>query len=838
MFPTIARYQATRLKGYACLVAAALVAGCDSAPVKPEPTVPASATSVTDVNTDNYRRAIRFTDGEKRKYIRNSTLTAHWIGEDDRFWYLRELPDSGKEFVLVDAQTAESSPAFDHAFIANEINVAINLEAEKQAAATDPASGDGADPAEPAVEAKPATAQALPFDTFTYNEAGGIDFTAIDLQFRCSAESCETSEPQQPVFGPLHTVSPDGQWAVYHKDHNLWLKSSDGRIDQALTTDGEDGFGYGVQTGTSTAFITMNRLMGGIAPQVIWSPDSKRILTQHTDERKVGTLSLVEEAPRDGSLRSRTWSMRYAYAGDEHKPMATFVVFNLPDGGRIDVDYPPIDLVYSTMTGPASREVWWHADSMGFGFVHRKAYALGYTLNRVNLETGKVTPVFDRVSDRPSTPGFSTPMPPQVADLANGGMIWYSDESGYGHFYYRDPAGNVTQLTSGDWNANAIARVDEQAEQLYFFGSQAEAEGNPYYYFLYRVDFSGKNLVRLTPEQATHTNNFGDLAGFPKGRFSPSGKYFIDSWSNTTDPGQSELRDSDGKLVKVLETTDISALEADGWNAPQPFEVMATDGVTRLYGTLYFPADFDPSRSYPIIDSIYPGPQVWNDDHRFLGSIYSVLGGPQAVAELGFIAFTVDGRGTLGRSRDFNYPPGVNLLDKAGFLEDHVATIRQLAERHPFIDADRVGIFGWSGGGYASTHAILTYPEVFKVAVSGAGNHDPRTYLPVWGESYQGPFNDDFYKAGSNAHLAKNLQGKLFLVHGALDDNVHPSNTMAVVQALIDADKDFDLLILPNSTHTPGDDTAYFRRRLWDYFVQNLGGMEPPGERMAESKND
>ncbi len=817
--------------GITWLLLVLLVAGCAAAPAGPASTGQETVADPAEVMRAAYRRAERFTDANRSNYILNPSVAPNWFGGNDEFWYLRQLPGAKKEFLRVSAQTGETQPAFDHELVA----AAINREAEiraNSASDNETAQENGSEPAAPehapAAAAEPVTANSLPFDTFSYQDDGSIRFVARGLEFHCNAQACEAAEPKPPVFGPLDTPSPDGQWAVYHKNHNLWLKSADGKIDRPITTDGQDGFGYGTQTGTSTAFLTMNRLIGGIPPQVQWSPDSKRILTQHIDEREVRTLSLVEEAPRDGSLRSRTWTMRYAYAGDEQKPLASFVVFSIPDGGRIDVDYPPIQLVYSTLTGPASREVWWHADSNGFGFAHRKPFALGYSLQRVDLESGKVTTLFDRTSKRTSSPGYSTPMPPQVADLENGGMIWYSDESGYGHFWYRDPAGEVTQLTSGDWNASAITRVDETAEQLYFYGSQPEFEGNPYYYFLYRVDFSGENLVRLTPAQANHTSQFTGLAGNSGNLFSPSGRYFIDSWSTTTDPGRSELRDVDGNLVKVLETTDISALEAEGWTPPQPFEVLAADGVTRLFGTLYFPADFDAGRSYPVIDSIYPGPQVWSDEHSMLRSMYSILGGPQALAELGFIVFTVDGRGTPGRSRDFNFPPGVNLLDKAGFLEDHVATIRQLAERHAYFDAERVGIYGWSGGGYASTHAILTYPDVFKVAVSGAGNHDPRTYLPVWGESYLGPFDNDVYQAGSNAHLAKNLQGKLFLVHGALDDNVHPSNTMAVVQALIDADKDFDLLILPNANHSPGADAAYFRRRLWDYFVDNLAGLEPP----------
>ena len=785
----------------------AIALGCQPPAVDDAPgTVADAAPATVDASLDRamvpaqaYRRAERFLLANAQKYVLNASVTPNWIGEQDRFWYKRALAGGGKRFVTVDAATGDREPSFDHALIAHEL---ARLEEEGGYTET-----------------------TLPFDTFTFNADGGIDFSAEESFYRCTPERCAAAEPRAPPFTPLETPSPDGRWAAYHKGHDLWVRSADSETQVRLTTDGEDGWEYGAQLGTSVAYITMQRLQGGHAPQVKWSPDSTQLLTQRVDEREVKPLSIVEYAPEDGSLRPRTHTMRYAFARDEVKPRGRFVVFDIPGGERTDIDYPDIELTYAALTGPDSREAWWREDGRGFGFVHRSPYARGYSVNRVDLQTGEVTVEFERVSERTSSPGISTPLPPQVVDFADGSIVWFSDESGYGHLYRRDADGNVDQITAGDWNVGKILHVDREAGRLFFLGSQPEAQGNPYHHFIYAVDVDGSDFRRITVSPGNHGSIMSLLAG--QSPFSPSGDYLVASWSTTTDPGRTELLNSRGELVAVLETADTSPLAEQGFIPPEPFTVVAADGRTTLYGTLFFPADFDPRRRYPIIDSIYPGPQIWRDPHAFTGSLFSQFGA-QAMAEVGFVVMTVDGRGTPGRSRDFHFPQGMNLLGSAGSLKDHIAAIEQLAAERTYIDGERVGIYGWSGGGYASTHAILSYPDFFKVAVSGAGNHDPRTYLPIWGESYQGDTDDAFYEAGSNAHLAGNLKGKLLLVHGALDDNVHPGNTYAVVDALIKANRDFDLLILPNAAHSPGEAEPYFLRRQWDYFVTHLLGSRPP----------
>ncbi len=587
--------------------------------------------------------------------------------------------------------------------------------------------------------------------------------------------------------------------------------------DRTLTTTFEEAV-------FSPAGITTS--MSGI-PQVKWSPDSQRFVTMRIDQREVGEISLIEHAPEDGSNRPKTHTWRYAQAADGHKPTGALTVFEASDGSRTDIDYPEMELPWGAITGPDSAEIWWHDDNNGFDFVHRNPFERGYSYHSVRLDNDHIRMLFNRTTKRTSTPGLTMTNPPLAGRLQDGSFIFYSDESSWGHLYRRDGDGAVTQLTTGDWNVLDIVRVDTANGHIYYRRSQPEGDANPYYGYLYSMRLDGSDQRLVTPESIS----FGGMGAWLDDEaemFSPSGQYFVDNFASMENPGTSELRGIDGNLISVLETADISGLEVEGFVPPQSFTTTAADGQTAIYGNLFFPSNFDPSKQYPIIDSIYPGPQVRRVGHDLQSAIYGSYGSPQALAELGFIVMTVDGRGTPGRSRDFIYPPGVNVLSKAGYLEDYIATIKQLAVRHTYIDRERVGIYGWSGGGYASTHAMLTYPNFFKVAVSGAGNHDQRTYIPVWGESYVGRDNGENFDATSNPHLAVNLKGKLYLVYGALDDNVHPANTMQLVEALIRANKDFDLLILPNSHHSLQEDAPYFTRRMWDYFVTHLMGATPP----------
>jgi dipeptidyl aminopeptidase/acylaminoacyl peptidase len=382
-------------------------------------------------------------------------------------------------------------------------------------------------------------------------------------------------------------------------------------------------------------------------------------------------------------------------------------------------------------------------------------------------------------------------------------------------------------LTSGNWAVREILHVQEPKKTVFFVASGREQDQDPYNRHLYRVGFDGTRLKRLTPESGDHNISV-----------SPTGRYFVDTYSRIDSPPITVLRAADGRLVRVLQRGDISRVVAAGWRVPEPFKAKAADGKTDIYGAIYRPSNFDPSRKYPVLDGIYPGPQVIQTPKAF--EVPPAHKNHQAFAELGFIVVVVDGRGGPLRSRAFR-EASYGQMGSAGGLDDHIAALRQLANKYPQFDIDRVGIYGHSGGGYAAARALLLYPDFYKVAVASSGNHDLRSYSAHFIERFQGyPVDVAQYAAQSNPPLAHRLKGKLLLIHGDLDDNVHVSNTLQMADALIAARKDFDLLIMPNRNHAFADlakgadgssaTDPYFIRRRWDFFVRHLLGVTPPAE--------
>jgi dipeptidyl aminopeptidase/acylaminoacyl peptidase len=402
--------------------------------------------------------------------------------------------------------------------------------------------------------------------------------------------------------------------------------------------------------------------------------------------------------------------------------------------------------------------------------------------------------------------------------FASNEVIWFSERDNWGQLYLYDlKTGKLKhQITTGEGNVTQVLRVDEPARTLFFLGVGREKGRDPYFTHFYRIGMDGKGLQLLTPEDANHEIALSD-----------SGKYFVDSYSRPDVPAVAVIRDADGKPVMELEKADISKLVAAGWKPPTPFTVKGRDGSTDIYGLMYKPSTLDPSRKYPIVVSIYPGPQSGSVGSR---SFSPARGDTQALAELGFIVVQMDGMGTPGRSKKFHEAYYGDMGDNT--LPDQVAGVKQLAGRHAWIDIDRVGIYGHSGGGFASTAGMFRYPDFFKVGVSQAGNHDNRVYEDDWGEKWQGLLkkNGDGttnYDDQANQAHAKNLKGKLLLAHGTLDSNVPPYNTLLVVNELIRHNKDFDLILFPNRGHGFGSE-PYMVRRRWDYFVRHLMGAEPP----------
>jgi dipeptidyl-peptidase 4 len=396
--------------------------------------------------------------------------------------------------------------------------------------------------------------------------------------------------------------------------------------------------------------------------------------------------------------------------------------------------------------------------------------------------------------------------------------IWFSQKDNWGHLYLHDlQSGKVKhQITSGEGNVTRLLRVDETNRILYFEGVGRERGRDPYFRHFYRTGMDGKTPQLLTPEDADH-----DIT------VSPSGRYFVDNYSKPDVPSTSVLRDETGKTVLALEKMDISRLLATGWKPPLPITVKDRGGVGDLYGLLFRPSNFDPSRKYPIINRIYPGPQTGSVGSRQFSAARSDA---QAIAELGFVVVMIDGMGTPWRSKRFHAAYYGNMGDNT--LPDQVAGMKELAARYPWIDIDRAGITGHSGGGFATAAAMFRYPDFFKVGVSQAGNHDNRVYEDDWAEKWQGLLEKNAdgttnYDNQANQLVAHQLKGKLLLAHGSMDANVPYYSTLLVVDALIKANKDFDLIIFPNRAHGFGNE-PYMMRRRWDYFVKHLLGVEPP----------
>lgn len=781
--------------------------------------------AVKQLSADDYRRAERFLPSSKDKYLLNGDIQHHWIEGQDKFWYRRSPAPGATEFVVVDAASGKRSPAFDQARVAAGLNKALG---------------------------KPVKAQALPFASFRFARQGkAIEFIltgepqadkpeadkpATDKLWTCEVEREQcSSSALPPQAEPGLAVSPDGRWAAFLKDYNLWVRALDGSAEFALTTDGVEHYAYAGSTGTNTHTVTSRRSGKPEAPLVIWSPDSTKLVTHRMDERLVKELALLQAAPEDGTFRAKLYTYRYAMANDEHKPLLTQMVFDVTTRERVDLDFPVLPVVYG---GPAEvHDVWWSPDSRQVNYIDRGKYYRTLTWRVADAATGKASSLLEE-SGKTYIELSNIAQRPMARRLSNGDFIWFSQRSGWGHLYLYDKNGRLKNpITQGNWLVRGIVRVDERSKTVYFTAGGREADHNPYYRHLYKVRLDGSGLKLLTPENAEHvvalpgdslfTGQGADALGTEEATFgmSPSGKYFVDVYSRPDLPPVSVLRATDGRKITTLETADISQLAKEGFTMPEPFQALAADGKTVIYGTILRPSNFDPAKSYPVLDSIYPGPQIIRTWRDFALTVFDPMGA-SALAELGFIVVTVDGRGTPLRDKAFTDDSYGN-LGSAGNIDDHIAALRQLAKRYPYMDLERVGIFGASGGGYASTHALLRYPDFYKVAVSAAGNHDQRGYIPIWGESYNGPDDGQNYLASANAPLAKNLRGKLLLIHGEMDDNVHPALTLQVVDALIKANKDFDMLIVPGANHGVMG-YPYATRRQWDYFVRHLLGAEPP----------
>jgi len=776
----------------------------------------------------NYLLAARFSPKKLQKMIFSTTVDAHWLKNSDRFWYMFET-SAGKKWYLVDPLARSKKLLFDNAKIAAEVTLIVK---------------------------DPFDAQHLPIENlkFTKDEKSiqfdlksTIDQVKKDRKDKKAADSLEkktfyfqynlqTGKLAELInyekIKPKPTwasIAPDSSAIVFARNYNLFwmdktnykkaLKNEDDStiIEHQLTKDGVEYYAYGDSFGNETNVEREKNQKKRKPTQVLWSPDGKHFAMIRSDSRKVKDMWVINSVAEP---RPTLETYKYQLPGEKEAPVREMLLF--------DFEAKTYKKLNTALFKDQELSIWpapvlqknrddefrpnlWLGNANKFYF-----YRTGRDLKKidvcsVDIQNGKVSLL---VQER-----LNTYVEINRPGLVNDGkeLIEWSERDGWAHFYLYDDAGKLkNQITSGSFHCEDIVNIDAKNRILYFTASGKETNENPYYTHLYSIHFDGSNLHLLDPGNFDHTSSLND-----------DSKFFVDNFSRVNTTPKSVLYDFLGHKLMDMETADLSNLMAAGYKFPEPVKLKADDGITDLYGVLYKPYDFDAQKKYPLIEYVYPGPQTEAVNTTFSRS----MDANERLAQFGFIVVTVGNRGgNPGRSKWYhNYGYG-NLRDYG--LADKKAAAEQLADRYPYIDINKVGITGHSGGGFMSTAAMLVYPDFFKVAVSESGNHDNSIYNRWWSEKHNGlketitaKGDTSFqYSIDKNQDLAKNLKGHLLLSTGDIDNNVSPSNTIRLINALIKANKRFDYVLLPGQRHAYGDMTEYFFWQKGDYFCKYLLG--------------
>ncbi len=728
---------------------------------------------------DRYARADRYLRPELDKLIINADLRATFTRDGTGILY--RLGSAGKRQILyLDLATSQSRAIVDEARLAELLAKATGKEVD---------------------------ALALRLEDADYSaKDGALTFGVADRQWTLNSAG-ELAEAKKGAPDGEGAVSPDGRFEIVARDFNLFARDRKSGRQVALTTDGTREQPYGRSIPQLADILKAGTEEPKMPVSVQWSPDSRNILSWRLDTRGVARLSITQENP-PGSFYPRSFQYVYPLAGAAKLPQATRFTVDVEDAlKRKRATIVPLDVPSESILYPSPPDMGWSGGKVRVQWTERGYKQL--VVYEADPKTGKAT-ITAREAVKPIvtvTSSFLRPAP----EL--GGELDVSERSGWAQLYLvrpDDPDGGIP-LTRGDWEVLDVAHLDAKERTLLITGVGRERDRNPYYRALYRVTLDGKQPALLTPEPLDH-----------EVEVSPDGKYFLDAMSSPTVPTRTVVRDTrDGRIVTELAKADGSALFASGYTPPEPFTGLAADGKTPLYGMIWRPANFDPTATYPIIDAVYTGPTTTNVPTSWNGA---VTAGANSVAQLGAIVVTIDGTGTSRRGQAFRLPAWQNLGEVG--LDDHIAMIRQMAARYPYIDATRVGVYGGSAGGYDAARFVLRRPEFFKVAVASSGNHDLRLDKAWWPEVSMGNPDEAVWERNSNMSVAKNLRGKLLLIHGDIDDNVPVTESMRLANALITAGRDVDVVILPNTTHRVAQ--PFFWRKLRDYFTRHLLDEKPP----------
>ncbi len=758
----------------------------------------------------NFELAERFTTQQMEKMVGSTQVRANWLKDKDQFWYDYENGD-GKNWYFVDAVRRTKELLFDQEDMAAQLAESFK---------------------------KPFNSKDLPLKDFKYDNGKNL-FTfhvdSIEFTYNVRSKTLVRGDSLSKKSDRWVTYSPDSTWISFARNHNLYLMRADDPDSNEIqvSEDGERWYSYQADDGDTTS---TKRLRANVR----WFEDEKKLYVRRRDRRKMGDLWVIN------SLKKRPELQTYKYAMPSEENIEKHEVLIL------DIDSK------NWVTVKADK---WKDQSLGGTYFNKRGFFLPeksdylYFLRRdrtwskidvckADTETGEVEVLFSEESK----PYFNTRFS-ELAVLNDGSeYLWWSERNGWGQLYMYDAGGKLkNKITDGYFVVGSIQKIDTTKKVIYFQGYGREKGVNLNYAMNYKINFDGSGMKRLSPEDANHTFSMSDKMN-----------YFVNNYSRVDLPTKSVLRDSEGRVVMELEEVNMDRMVEAGWQAPEEFIVKAADGATDLYGVMWKPFDFDASKKYPIISYVYPGPQTEPFPIGF--TIQGSRARTVALSQVGFVVIAMGQRGgTPLRSKYYHNFGYGDLRDYP--LADNKYGIEQLAARHDFIDLSRVGIFGHSGGGFMSTAALLTYPDFYKVAVSSAGNHDNNVYNIWWSEVHNGVkekkrkakkkkgaktemtngangSHDDVdstktddgmetYWDGyveTNPDLAANLKGKLLLVHGDIDNNVHPANTIRLADALIKAGKRFDFMLMPGQRHGFGDYTPYFERMMWYYFAEHLLG--------------
>ena len=724
-----------------------------------------------NITLKDYNRAVSFLPSNSyNKTVFNLKTKVNWFHNGKGLWFIA-FSKSGKAYKKVSFHDHNVKPLFNHEKLANALSEFLK---------------------------KDISPNAMSLSNIEYLDKENLLFKSSGKSFILNLETYTLQlkkEKGTSKNNKFEQKSPDGKWIAYTKAYNLFIKSTETKEEHQLSFDGKKNYEYASRYGWGDIIEGEH----GERPKhfsVNWSKDSKWIATNVVDFQNAEKMYLLDWSI-DSLYKPKLLSYYRGSPGDTTMVHVKPVFYNMETKQEVKTGLPNNVHINSVSVNWTDKPgvVLANYKTRGFKNEFVKAVDLNTNTERTLIHETSETNV-DNFTYR------------TLSEKQK--IVFLSERSGWRQLYSLDLKTNkITALTTGQYFINDISYIDQKTGDVYFLASGKDKDNNPYHQQLYKVSLKGK-LTLLTPEIIHHQVSFSD-----------NGRYFVDHYSNVETPTKTVLRDSKtGKILTELIQTDASALFQKGWKAPEAFNLIGKDGKTDIYGAIWKPSNFDASKSYPIIDATYTGPHT----QRFPKS-FDVSLANQALSELGFIVMQVDGLGSSGRSKAFHNYSYKNMGNN---LEDHVLAIKYLGKKYAWINVDQVGIFGHSAGGFDAGHAMVAFPDFYKVGVASSGDHDFRMEKAWWPEMYMGWPVDDSYQEVSNITMAKNLKGKLLLVHGGIDENVNPSATFKFAEALINADKEFDLLILPSQHHGyVGKHYNYFIKKRWNYFVKHLLGETP-----------